>query len=42
MEDSKCDALNFHSCSISHVKRNGNAVADKLAKLVKHSIAPQI
>lgn len=26
----------------SHVKRKGNAVANNLAKLAKHSIAPQI
>ncbi|KAK7843401.1 hypothetical protein CFP56_012653 [Quercus suber] len=42
VEDSKCATLNFHSRSFSHVKRNGNAVADKLAKLVNHSITPQI
>lgn len=42
VEDSKCAALNFRSCSLSHVERNGNVVAVKLAKLAKHSIAPQI
>ena len=42
VENSKGAALNFHSCSFSHVKRNGNVVANKLAKLIKHSIVPQI
>lgn len=42
VDDSRRAAANFISCSFSHVKRKGNAVADNLAKLAKHSIAPQI
>nr|POE58304.1 hypothetical protein CFP56_05249 [Quercus suber] len=42
LEDAKFAAQAFHNCSFSHVKRNGNSVADKLAKLAKHAIVPQI
>jgi len=35
VEDVKFAAQAFHHCSFSHVKRNGNSVADKLAKLAK-------
>lgn len=42
VDDSRRTAANFISYSFSHVKRKGNAVANNLAKLAKHSIAPQI
>ena len=40
--DVKFAAQAFCHCSFSHVKRNGNFVADKLVKLAKHAIVPQI
>ena len=42
VEDVKFAAQAFRLCSFSHVKCNGNYVADKLAKLAKHAIVPQI
>nr|POE83782.1 hypothetical protein CFP56_06104 [Quercus suber] len=40
IEDIRALALNFVSFCFSHVKRQGNAVADKLAKLAKDSHCP--
>ena len=42
IEESQTLASNFRFASFSHVKRSGNVVADKLAKLAKHVIEPQI
>ena len=39
-EDARALTLNFVSFCFSHVKRQGNAVADKLAKLAKYSHCP--
>ena len=36
-DDARTLALCFNSFSFIHVKRSGNAVADKLAKLAKYS-----
>lgn len=33
---------NLHFASFTHVKRSGNAIADKPAKLAKNSSNPQI
>lgn len=41
-KDARALALNFASVSFIHVRRSGNAVADKLAKLAKYSHSPQI
>ena len=40
VEDVRALALNFVSSCFTHVKRQGNAVADKLAKLTKYSPCP--
>ena len=40
IEDIRALALNFASSCFSHVKRQGNTVADKLAKLAKYSHCP--
>ena len=40
-ENARALTLNFVSFCFSHVKRQGNAVADKLAKLAKHSPCPR-
>nr|XP_023896666.1 uncharacterized protein LOC112008569 [Quercus suber]POE55647.1 hypothetical protein CFP56_44752 [Quercus suber] len=40
IEDIRALALNFASCVFSYVKRQGNAVVDKLAKLAKYSPCP--
>ena len=37
VDDARTLALCFNSFSFIHVKRSGNAVADKLAKLVKYT-----
>nr|POE75016.1 isoform 5 of dol-p-man:man(7)glcnac(2)-pp-dol alpha-1,6-mannosyltransferase [Quercus suber] len=42
IEESQILALNLSFASFSHVKRSGNVVTDKLAKLAKHVIEPQI
>ncbi|XP_075645363.1 uncharacterized protein LOC142616385 [Castanea sativa] len=42
IDDSRILASNLRNASFSHVKRDGNAVADKLAKLAKHLYEPQI
>ena len=42
IEESQTLASNLRFASFSHVKRSGNVVADKLAKLAKHVIEPQI
>ena len=41
VEDIRALALNFASCCFSHVKGQGNAVVDKLAKLAKYSPCPR-
>lgn len=41
-KDVRALALNFATVSFIHVRRSGNAVADKLAKLAKYSHSPQI
>ena len=40
IEDIRVLALNFASICFSHVKRQGNTVADRLAKLAKYSLCP--
>ncbi|KAF3974550.1 hypothetical protein CMV_002121 [Castanea mollissima] len=40
VEDVRALALNFASFCFSHVKRQGNVVVDKLAKLAKYSPCP--
>ena len=40
LDDFKALALNFVSATFVHVKRQGNAVADKLAKASKHIPCP--
>ena len=40
IDDDKSLALNFVSVSFIHVKRQGNAMADKLAKAAKFSPCP--
>ena len=42
IEDSRWLATSLRSVSFSHVRRNGNRVADKLAKLTKFLYEPQI
>ena len=42
IEESQILASNLSFASFSHVKRSGNVVADKLAKLAKYVIEPQI
>ncbi|XP_030970913.1 uncharacterized protein LOC115991350 [Quercus lobata] len=42
IEDSRCLAISLRRVSFSHVRRNGNRVADKLAKLAKFLYEPQI
>ena len=42
IEDSHTLALQLSSCSFSYVHRKGNVVVDKLAKLAKHFVVPQI
>ena len=42
IEDSLQLVASFRSFSFSHVKRKGNCVADKLAKLARGSHLPQI
>ena len=38
----ECLAISLRRVSFSHVRRNGNRVADKLAKLAKFLYEPQI
>ena len=40
-EDARTLTSNFVSFCFSHVRRQGNAVADKLAKLAKYSPCPR-
>ena len=42
IEDSIILASQFSHYSFSHVRRKGNAVADKLAKLAKHLDVPKV
>ncbi|KAK9988849.1 hypothetical protein SO802_029088 [Lithocarpus litseifolius] len=42
VDDSRWLAKSLRSASFSHVRRNGNRVADKLAKLAKFLYEPQI
>ena len=42
IEDSQSMALYFESISFSHVRRKGNGVGDKLAKIAKFFHAPRI
>ena len=42
IDDSRILAPTLRNASFSHVKRDGNAVADKLTKLAKHLYEPQI
>ena len=42
IEDSRWLATSLRRVSFSHVRRNGNRVADKLAKLTKFLYEPQI
>ena len=42
LDDVKALALNFVSASFIHVKRQGNAVADKLAKAAKTIPCPHV
>ena len=42
IDDSRILASTLRNASFTHVKRDGNVVADKLAKLAKHLYEPQI
>jgi len=42
IEDSIALASQLYDCSFSHVRQKGNAVADKLAKLAKYLVVPQV
>ena len=42
IEDSIASASQLCDCSFSHVRRKGNAVADKLVKLAKYLVVPQV
>ena len=42
IEDSRFLATTLRSATFTHTKRQGNNVADKLAKLVKNLYEPQV
>ena len=42
IEDSRWLTTSLRSVSFSHVRRNGNRVVDKLAKLAKYLYEPQV
>ena len=42
IEDSRQLAASLKAFTFSHVKRKGNSVADKLAKLARGSLVPRI